>query len=318
MRAADPHLPEATAFALDRAGKPSAALAVATVLFTAHNRKDMVLQAIARALEQTVPVHVIVADDASTDGTQAAVSIAFPGVTYLRSEASHGPCYQRNRGLEAAATDIVFPLDDDSMLVSPRSLEQALAAFREDVALVAMPFQNILQSDEVLQPPSWGGGGPFFDFVACAHGLRRKAVLEIGGFHEPYFYMGEESDLAIRLRDRGWLTLIAASDPVHHLQPPARRSYRPDFYGRRNDVLFVWLRAPGWRLLSEMPRVVARGFLFAARTGRMKATFDGYAAALRDILRGKARRAPVRPRIYAEFLRARAARKRIVDPPKGA
>jgi len=307
-----------TRLALEPDGQLGSRIAEATIVFSAHNRRDMVLDAVAHALRQTVPVHVIVADDASTDGTQTAVAAAYPGVTYLRSDQSRGPCFQRNRGLAAAATEFVFPLDDDAMLVSERTLEQALAAFGEGVGLVAMPFQNILQSDTVLQPPSWAPDGVFFDFVACAHGVRRGAVLAVGGYYEPYFYMGEESDLALRLGDAGWRTVIAPSDPVHHLQPPARRSYRPDFYGRRNDVLFTWLRAPLARLPAELARVVLRGFLFAARTGRMRATVDGYLAAVRAIVHGEARRAPVREETYAAFLAARAARKRVVEPPSGA
>jgi glycosyltransferase involved in cell wall biosynthesis len=300
------------ALALDRHGHATDRPATTTVLFTAHNRKDMVLRAIELALAQTVSVAIIVADDASSDGTREAVLSAYPGVTYLRSEVSHGPCFQRNRGLEVSATEIVFPLDDDSMLVSPHTLEQALAAFADPaVGIVAMPFQNILQGDRVQQPPEWEIGGLFFDFIACAHGVRRQAVIENGGYYEPYFYMGEETDLALRLYDRGWKTVICRSDPIHHMQPPARRSYRPDFYGRRNDVLFVYLRAPAMQLPFKLAEVIAKGWWFAIRTKRKKATFDGFSAALRAIVAGTVKRRPVAARAFAAMAACRTGRREL-------
>lgn len=301
-----------TKLALSRDGLLGTTPAAATVVFTAHNRRDMVLEAIALALEQTVPIHVIVADDASSDGTEAAVRAAFPGVTYLRSDVSRGPCYQRNRGLEAAATEFVFPLDDDSMLICSRSLEQALAAFGEDVGVVAMPYRNVLQSETVLQTREHAHGPGFFDFVACSHGLRREAALDVGGYFEPFFYMGEETDLALRLADRGWRTVIAASEPIDHLQPPARRSYAPDFYGRRNDVLFVWMRSPSQHVLQELARVIVRGMRFAILTGRKRATIDGFLAALRAIITREVSRAPVSLETYSRFTAARAAVKRAL------
>lgn len=299
----------APAPALGNDGRRTAVPAAATVLFTAHNRKDLVLQAIDLALRQTVPVDIIVSDDASTDGTREAVLTRFPDVTFLTDETSRGPCYRRNRGLEVAGTEIVFPLDDDSLLISPRSLEQALTAFGDpQVAIVAMPFQNILQSEAVQQPPEWETHGPFFDFIACAHGVRRDAVNAVGGYYEPFFYMGEETDLALRLYDRGWKTVISRSDPIHHMQPPARRSYRPDFYGRRNDVLFAYVRAPGLQMPCSVLAAIARGSLFALRTQRKKATLDGFLAAFRTIASGTATRQPVSFPTYRAMHASRRAR----------
>lgn len=284
-----------TAFALDRQGNITATPAVTTVVFTAHNRRDMVLDAIRLALGQTVPVHVIVADDASSDGTQAAVAKAFPGVTYLRSEVSRGPCYARNKGTAMALTDIVFPLDDDSMLVSPRTLEQALQAFDDpQLGIVAIPFRNVLQGDYLFHDPAKAPrNGQFFDFIACAHGIRRCASDAVGGWYEPYFYMCEETDIAVRFFEQGWRSAIVNADPIHHMQPPARRAYRPDFYGRRNDVLFTWVRLP-WRILPlAMVRCLARGIKSGIINNYYRATFDGYFDALRAIISGKVRRDPI-------------------------
>lgn len=288
-------------------GRPAAA----TVVFTAHNRRELVLEAVRLALAQTLAVHVIVADDASTDGTEAAVRAAFPGVTYLYSGVSRGPCYQRNRGIETSRTEVVFPLDDDSLLVSPRTLEQGLAGFADPaVGIVALPFCNALQSPQIHHDPAQAGE-PFFAFVACAHGVRREAVLAAIGFAEVLFYTHEETDLALRLAERGWRTVVVPADPIEHMQQPARRHWLQDYYGRRNDLLMVWMHAPAHLLPWLMVHRFARGLRFSLRTGRMKSLLAGTRDALREIVAGRVKRAPIGRQTYADYLAAeRAERKR--------
>lgn len=264
--------------------------AAATVVFTVHNRRALLLEAIGHALQQTIPLHVIVADDASTDGVAEALKAAFPDVSYLRSETSKGPCYHRNCGIQRAATEIVFPLDDDSLLTDPATLELSLKAFADPkVAIVAIPFRNILQSAEVRQGFDPLAKADRFDFVACAHGLRREAVIACGGFNEALFYMGEETDLAIRLVDSGWRCVVACAPALDHMQPTGRKSFKPDYYGRRNDLLFVYQRVPFRHLLPALYRCVGRGIRFSLETRQLKPLVLGYYDAVRAILGGVGR-----------------------------
>ena len=131
-------------------------------------------------------------------------------------------------------------------------------------------------------------------FAACAHAVRKRSFEQIGGYAEDYFYMGEEGDLAIRLLDRGHLVEIGTSDPIHHMQPPRRRAYRPDFYGRRNDLLFYYLRCPARYLPARYVGAIVKGMLFGARNQCIKATLDGLARrASGRRSAGRARRSPV-------------------------
>lgn len=302
-----------TSFAHDANGILSDHPAQATVFFTAHNRRELVIQAIELALRQTLPLHIMVGDDASSDGTREAVLARFPDITYQRSEEPHGPCFHRNRGMRDASTEIIFPLDDDSLLISPHTLEQAMRAFDDPtVAIAAIPFRNALQSDFLFHDPEWARGKvQLFDFIACAHGIRRKAAIEAGGWFEPYFYMGEETDIALRLYDRGFKSVIVVADPLEHMQPPARRSYRPDFYGYRNLVLFTWVRMPGRRLPLALIRCLARGLKSALRQHSLRALINGQFDAVRTIVTGNVRRDPVQSTsIDALFAERREAAKR--------
>ena len=274
----------------------------AGIVFTAHNRREMVLEGVRLAKAQTVPVEIIVCDDASSDGLVEALAAAHPDVRVIRSDVSRGPCFQRNVGVAAASSEIVFPLDDDSMLVSPRTIEQTLPEFDDPrVAVVAMPFQHVLQSPTVHQRRRGEERETSVNYAACAHAVRRSAFLELGGYPEEYFYMGEEGDLAIRLLEAGHRLVVGAADPVHHLQPPGRRSYKPDFYGRRNLLLFYFRHAPLAALPARVGGAIARGIVFGWRNRCLKATFDGIAEGLRLGLAALPRRRPVSPRTFAAF-----------------
>src|SRR5439155_6626736 len=100
-----------------------------TVVFTTRNRLTLLAKALRAARAQTVSARLIVVDDASDDGTTEMLRAEFPDVTHIRSDTVRGPSYQRNRGVEAADTDTVVLLDDDSLLSSTRTIEQTLADF---------------------------------------------------------------------------------------------------------------------------------------------------------------------------------------------
>ena len=295
------------AFALSPSGEITGQPAVTTVVFTAHNRRDMVLDAIGLALKQTVPVHIIVADDASTDGTKEAVAAAYPGVTYVRSDKSFGPCYQRNRGVELAQTDIVFPLDDDSMLIDRATLEVAIRDFAlADVGIVCMPFCNVLKDRLIhhVNPPN--GADLPFDFAACAHGVRRSAYLSVGGYNEDLFYTQEDGDLALRMYDHGgWRTLFGTSPVLHHMQSNTKTSYIQDYTGARNKILFYYRYAPLRYLPGRIAGSTVTELIQAIKRRRIapkaKGLLDGFAM----VLTGKAKRTPVKLASFRAYLAQR-------------
>jgi glycosyltransferase involved in cell wall biosynthesis len=276
----------------------------ATIVFTVHNRCDMLLDAVALAKKQTVPVEIIVMDDCSTDEVGERLAGLHPDVIYIRSDRSRGPCYQRNRGVERASAEYVFPLDDDSMLTSPRTVEQTLKDFADGVAVVAIPFQNILQSDDVRQVRAdvWDRQVAV-NFAACAHAVRKSDFLAIGGYEESFFYMGEEGDLALRLLQHHRVVELGTADPIQHLQPVGRRSYRADFYGRRNDVLFYYIHAPASRLPARICGTILKGILFGIGNSCIKATIDGLIAGIKLSISREVRRQPVSRAVFDLFLR---------------
>lgn len=258
----------------------------AAIVFTTYNRSKLLRRAIQAAQKQSVPVKIIVMDDASTDGTSEMMASEFPEIEYYRSLDNRGPCYQRNRGIELAKAEVVFPLDDDSILQSSHTVEQTLAEFDAPrVGAVAIPFINKLRSERIhTQAPDKEEIYLTHAYVAASHAVRRETFLKTGGYREFFFYMGEEGDLCIRMLQHRSFVRLGTADPIHHLQPPNRISVKADVFGRQNDILFVHCNAPSRYLFPYLLGTSAKGILHGLevrRSGNMlRGLSKGYSMAL--------------------------------------
>jgi|GEM_PF-450409 len=295
--------------ALDRitAYPPAAAPAVtavvvpvASVVVPTRNRGPLLRRAILSALAQSVPVEVIVMDDGSTDGTPEMVRREFPQVQLHEVGQGRGPCFQRNRGIQLASAEFVFPIDDDSVFSTPHVVAQTLRDFDHPrVAAVGIPFLNPRLDWTLMQrAPDTTGCHLVHAFVGAAHALRRSVFLQVGGFREHFFYMGEEGDLCLRLLNAGYVTRLGRADPVHHMESPQRNLALANRCGRRNDVLFAWHNVAAPWLLPHLLATTFNGFLAGLKTGHllrmMHGTLEGYSMALRR----QVERRPVAPDIY--------------------
>ena len=270
-------------------------MAQTTVVFTTHNRADILRQAIIAAQKQSIEVDIIVMDDASSDRTATMMTEEFPEISYHRSTDNKGPCYQRNQGIKLAKTEIVFPLDDDSILHSPYTLEQTLAEFNDScIGAIAIPFINILQDRQVwTKAPDDDAIYFTHAFVAAAHAVRKKSFMQAGGYREFFFYMGEEGDFAIRLLQHGFGVRLGNAEPIHHLQPPNRISPRADIFGRQNDILFCHCNIPLLLLLPYLLGTTFKGIYFGLKVKRLNYVFQGIFSGFKLIFQGYNIRQPV-------------------------
>ena len=230
-----------------------------TAVVVSYNTRDDLLRCLA-ALARVAPApHVIVVDNASTDGSVPAVREAFPSVTVLANAANEGFSRANNRGLREARTPYVLVLNSDAE-VRPGAVEalEALLEARPDVGLVGprtvgsdgriqVSFgpmlgpiaewrqrrrvrgvkagdPDALRTEEETaareQEPVWVSASCFL--------ARREALAGVGFFDEGFFLYEEDVDLCVRLRASGWRVLYSPrAEVVHHLgrsmeQAPAR------------------------------------------------------------------------------------------------
>jgi GT2 family glycosyltransferase len=276
-----------------------------SLIFTTYNRNELLHQALKAAQQQSVPVNIIVMDDASTDGTQEMMKNHFPTITYCRSGRNLGPAFQRNEGAKLAESDILFFLDDDTVIKNENIIEDILKDFTNPtIASVTIPFINILQDNTI------NTGSPdnkveyiYHSFVAAAFAVRRQIFIKLNGFRSEYFYMGEEGDFCLRLLQAGYFVKAGTSEPALHYQPANRISFTADFYGRRNDILFLYLNAPAIKMPLSITYTILRGLLYGARVGRMKFAYKGLSAGLRLLFNKEIRylRKPVDGTVFIRF-----------------
>jgi glycosyltransferase involved in cell wall biosynthesis len=94
-----------------------------TVYIPTHNRKKLLLRAVNSVLNQTYKnIEIIVSDDGSSDGTQAALHhlILDKKIRYVRTEIPKGACHTRNLAIKHAEGTYITGLDDDDYFTLDR------------------------------------------------------------------------------------------------------------------------------------------------------------------------------------------------------
>jgi GT2 family glycosyltransferase len=194
--------------------------------------------------------------------------------------AGRGKSRQVNSGVARSSAPIIVFTDDDCR-VEPGWVDALVGALDDArVGIAFGPVRGLTHapaSDEVAPPPP--GPAPFVTWT-YAHGasfaVRRKALADIGGFDERLGpgapAHGEEHDVLLRLRARGWLAVVADAPPVVHLD------WRSEDEGRANALVYergagAFLgaamrrdRHEGWPLLKQ--RLGYQRQLLRDRSGR--------------------------------------------------
>src|SRR5664280_1650862 len=113
-----------------------------SVVIPTYNRLAYLREALDSVLAQTRAAdEILVVDDGSTDGTEAAISALPAPVRYLRQQ-NAGPAAARNHGLREAKGDWIAFLDSDDLWV-PEKLE-AQMDFLERNPAVELLFAHMI------------------------------------------------------------------------------------------------------------------------------------------------------------------------------
>jgi GT2 family glycosyltransferase len=204
------------------------------------NSRELLLACLESLQGAGEDVEVVVLDNASEDGSAAAVRERFPAVRVIEQRHRAGFGANHNTVIRATTGRYVFVLNEDTTsddwgfermvahldanprvaalgprLVYPDGRPQT-SAWRfpspatEVLALLTLGRAGVVQS---------GGSEPRdVDWAMAAALLVRRAALdEVGLFDEEFFIYSEETDLARRLRSSGWRTqYFPEVTVVHH------------------------------------------------------------------------------------------------------
>ncbi|MFF7215030.1 glycosyltransferase family 2 protein [Streptomyces sp. NPDC008238] len=157
----------------------------------------------------------------------------------------------RNVGIEAfgpggSEVDVLLFLDDDGLLPNEDTGELVRQAFAADPALgivsfrIADPDSGTTQRRHV---PRLRASDPLRSsrvttFLGGANAVRTEVFREVGGLPDEFFYAHEETDLAWRALDAGWMIDYRADMVLFHpLTAPSRHAVYHRMVARNR----VWL-----------------------------------------------------------------------------
>lgn len=187
----------------------------ASVIIAVRNRRDDLLEclhALARQPLEEMSTEVIVVDDASDDGTAAALaefSRTVHPVRVISLEQPAGPSAARNEGARHASGGVFLFLDSDGV-VTPGWLEAMLSRDDGNTVLLGcavdyvggavqgLPRRATFLGKSLRCKAHRATTGP-----SCNLGVPRKCFETLGGFDEDIPYYFEDSDLCIRARKAG-------------------------------------------------------------------------------------------------------------------
>ena len=250
-----------------------------SIVIVAADSGAGVRECMARALASTVPVEIVLVDNASRDGVPQAIAREHASddrvrVVFNDANLGFGPAV--NRGAKLAHGDALLVLNPDCML-EPDTLARLLEAWRAHPragvigAVVCHengePDPASRRRDPLLRralmtmtgmakreasDPKYAGvnvPGPMPDGVAEVENVSGALLLlpravfdKLGGFDEGYFLHCEDLDICRRARDAGFEVLLAGDVRVLHGKGGSS-AHRPVFVSRhKHRGMWRWFR----------------------------------------------------------------------------
>ena len=257
-----------------------------SLVVSTFNRRDVLLKTMAEidrcGLKQD-EFETIVVDNASTDGTSAALRQAYPMIHLLHQEFNTGPV-SKNIAIRSARGRYVVFLDDDSY-PAPGALHRMMKHFEAEPRLGAAVFTVTLPdgSQECSAYPNV--------FIGCGTGFRRTALEQVGGLPDDFFMQAEEYDLSLRLLAAGYEIKTFADLNVTHLKSPtARAGQRVTALDVRNNLVLITRYFPKKWVLPFAKDWLRRYRLIALHKGHELAYYKGLFSGLFRTLRPSNRR----------------------------
>jgi len=259
-----------------------------------YNTRQCLLACVGSLLSGGVG-QVVVADNASSDGSEMALLEEFPGVRWAPTGGNLGYGSAANIGARLTAAPLLLVCNAD-VVVYPGAVA-ALVRFLESRPDVALAGPRIVDMNGELYPSArrfpdlleafghgivgqvWPGN-PFsrryrmtdwdhterrdVDWVSGSCFLvRRDAWEAVGGFDRSYFMYLEDVDLCWRLRQKGWAVAYEPAAQVVHVQGVSadRHPYRMLLAHHVSMWRFAWRTVPRgerWALAFVLPGLAAR------------------------------------------------------------
>ena len=213
---------------------------------------------------------IILADNASTDGTVEWVNQYFPEVIISTFDDNYGYCGGNNKAVPFASKEVILFLNND-VKVDPQWLHGINRCFQKDEEIAAVQ-PKLLSYNEPDHFEYAGAAGGFLDkygYPYCrgrifetvekdegqydttseifwasgaALAIKKDLFIELGGFDEDFEFHMEEIDLCWRVQRSGFKIFYTPESTVYHLGGGSLTmgSPRKVYYNFRNNLFMLW------------------------------------------------------------------------------
>lgn len=289
-----------------------------TIIIVSWNGLPLLQQCLPSVMATDYPnFEVVLADNASTDGSAAWTAATYPDVRIIRHPENWGFCRGNNVAIAQTEGPYVLLLNND-VAVPPGWLRPLVDRMEAEPRTAALQ-PKLLQYDRRTWFEYAGGAGGFMDRLGfpftrgrlfftlepdtgqyndatdifwatgAALMLRRTALDEVGLLDERFVLHMEEIDLCWRLLRHGYRVRVAPESEVYHIGGASLPQGSPQktFYNYRNSLLMLYKNLPprvGRRVLLERMGFDAVAGLQAVLTGKWGAA-GAILRAYRDVWR---------------------------------
>lgn len=294
-------------------GRPTSRVLAIVLNF---NGREMTLATVASLLALDYPeLGVLVVDNGSTDGSDAAVGAAFPAVRRLRTEVNLGISGGLNLGFRVGLDegwDYLMPMNND-IEVAPDLLRELVAAAEADPergcigpkcyyyfgdrnrlwsAGGILRFRESVTRERGMGEPDRGqfDRDGEVDYVNGALMLIRRGALSATGLWDPVYHVSvEDADWCVRMKRAGFRCWYAHRARLWHMVSPTTGGYTAGrtFRTGRSTAIFVrkYAGVLGWAgfllwTAAALPAAFLRE-LPRGNTAAVAAKFRGVLAGLR-------------------------------------
>lgn len=294
-----------------------------SIIIVSYNTRHLTVEAIQSARQNTsLPIEIIVVDNASTDGSVSKIRAAFPDLNVVEMTENIGFGGANNIAAREASGKYLLLLNSDT-IVLPGAID-ALVAFAEDHPAAGIWGGRTLFSDGSLNPTScwrrmslwsifcrsvglstlmpWSGltnpeaypgwqrdtVGRVDIVTGCFLLIGRDLWENLAGFDRAFFLYGEEVDLCLRARRFGADPLITPKATIIHLvgasQPgTTNRTIQIQAARLRNVLLHFPVWQKPFAVTLTRAGVIGRWVIFTC-LARLAPQYAARRAAWREIL----------------------------------
>jgi GT2 family glycosyltransferase len=268
--------------ALDSARPAPDAPPLVSILVISYNTRAMTLDCLRSIIaETTVPYELIVLDNASPDGSAAAIAEAFPDIRLIASGTNLGFAKGNNVAAGEARGKYLLLLNPDT-LVLERAVDR-IVGFAERTPGALIWGGRTLNADRSLNPASVFGRLTLWSLFCRASGLalvfRRSAFFNpeemggwdrgdernvdvvqgsfflirhdlwkaLGGFDLTFVMYGEEQDLCLRAAARGARPQMTPEATIVHFHGASSRRAEREIMTLKATATVIRRHFPAWQ-----------------------------------------------------------------------